>query len=60
MASEAQLTLQEVSAKLIQDAQDFAPRIREFSGEMERARSLNNDLVREIADAGFFRMLVER
>ncbi len=60
MASEAQITVQEVSTKLIQDAQDFAPRIRELSGEMERARSLNSGLVREMAEAGFFKMLVER
>ena len=60
MASKAQPTLQEVSAKLIQDAQDFAPRIQELSDEMERARSLDSGLVRDMAEAGFFKMLVER
>ena len=54
MASKAQLTVQEVSSKLIQHAQDFAPRIKELSGAMERARSLDSDLVREMAKAGFF------
>lgn len=48
----------QTNTRLIEAARALAPRLAELADEIERARSLPAELTRELAEAGFFKMLI--
>ena len=46
--------------RLVESARDYAPKLLARADEAERARKLPDDLVRELATQGFYRMWVPR
>src|SRR5215469_3806102 len=49
-----------VAQKLLATVQNLAPSISERAAEIEAARELPSDLLRDLVAAGFFRMFVPR